>query len=44
METGFAQESAVEYIIMLAGQSASNAKCQGILVRKMRRNFRRPGI
>ncbi|RZC25794.1 hypothetical protein D0Y65_004480 [Glycine soja] len=34
METGFAQESAVEYIIMLAGQSASNAKCQGILNEK----------
>lgn len=30
METGFAQESAVEYIIMLAGKNASNAKCQGI--------------
>ncbi|KAK7347485.1 hypothetical protein VNO80_22016 [Phaseolus coccineus] len=33
LETGFAQESAVEGIIMLAGQNALNAKCLGILVR-----------
>ncbi|KAL5065052.1 hypothetical protein RYX36_026789 [Vicia faba] len=32
VETGFAQELAVECIITLAGQNATNAKCQGIMV------------